>query len=55
MSRPAQFATAAEVAALVRRIEELEKVAHPPIDLTPAIDEILAERGYAPTDDRRTL
>ncbi len=35
--------------ALTKRVADLEKVAHPPIDLTPMVDEILAARGYVPT------
>lgn len=49
MTGPAQFATAVELAALAERIAEIETVAHPPIDLTPAVDEILDARGYVPT------
>lgn len=35
---------------LESRVVALERDSHPPIDLSPAIDEILAERGYAPTE-----
>ncbi|MFN3582578.1 hypothetical protein [Phenylobacterium sp.] len=42
-----------QVADVVRelwgRVERLEKHSHPPIDLGPAMDEILDARGYRPT------
>lgn len=47
----------AMVDALAERVAKLEANSHPPIDLTPAIAEILAELGYAvpahapPTDE----
>lgn len=34
---------------LIGRVQALELVSHAPIDLTPAIDEILDARGYVPT------
>lgn len=37
----------AMVDALAERVAKLEANSHPPIDLTPAIAEILAELGYA--------
>lgn len=37
------------LADLTSRVEVLEKDSHPPIDLTPLVDEILAARGYVAT------